>query len=113
MGDPALKEFEVDEVILPDDPTHPLPWSKCYGTSQYGSRVPPPPREQCLGINNADKIADAIKAHQYYGLIDKGAEEMSKYAISDLVARLLTNVNNWASFSTTATHLNIDPPDPE
>lgn len=54
-------------------------------------------------------VQKAIDSHKYYPMVPESIRtnsdepEISKHPVSDLVYRLLSNVNDWASFASTIT----------
>ncbi|EQB47725.1 hypothetical protein CGLO_13112 [Colletotrichum gloeosporioides Cg-14] len=110
MGDPELGEYKINDVVLNKDPNDPktppieinplYPWSQCSGTSRWGINSSLPLEKECEGVNDFAKISDAIEGHKYEKDNSK-IPEMNNHPVSDLVYRLLSNVCDWESFSST------------
>ncbi|GJD05140.1 tyrosinase [Colletotrichum higginsianum] len=104
----------------------PTIWSRCSGTSRWAIKSSGPDESQSLGINNYENIGIAIREHGYYDPflklkdprnikdlenLDDPVGELRKHPVSDLVYRLLSNVKDWASFSSTITAQKEKPKD--
>lgn len=98
MGD-LPKPYTVDSVTLNDGTV--LPWAQCSGTSRWGIKSTQE-QDWSDGVNNYEGIADAINSHDWYGV--KPGNDILKHPVSDLVYRLLSNVQTWANFSSTVTN---------
>ncbi|KAK6215478.1 tyrosinase [Colletotrichum tabaci] len=115
--------FTVDDVVFDGQR---FPWSRCSGTSRWAIKSSEPDESQSLGINNYENIGIAIREHGYYDPflklkdpknikdlehLDGPVGELRKHPVSDLVYRLLSNVKDWASFSSTITAQKEKPKD--
>ncbi|MCJ1261407.1 hypothetical protein MMC22_001271 [Lobaria immixta] len=98
MGD-LPKPYTVDSVTLDDGTV--LPWAQCSGTSRWGIKSTKV-QDWSDGVNNYEGIVDAINSHNWYGV--ESGNDLLKHPVSDLVYRLLSNVQTWANFSSTVTN---------
>ncbi|WYZ43577.1 hypothetical protein EsH8_VII_000013 [Colletotrichum jinshuiense] len=96
--------YTIDDVIIEENKLY--PWSKCSGTSRWAINSSLPDESQSQGINNYESVNKAIAQHGWDNdpkNPDDPIHKIRKHPVSDLVYRLLSNVHDWASFSSTVT----------